>query len=199
MSAGSPTSSSAFATRDAALPARQRGFMHRQPFGDDLAHRHPRRQAAERVLEDDLHVARAAAAALRLSSVGEVGAVEADAALGCSSRSSAIAHGGFAGAAFADQRRPFRLRAPRRSTPSTAFTWPTVRRRTPRRIGKCTRTSVACDQRRRASAQRPRLALRLRGQQHAACRDGCGAANTFATPARPRPTAPFFITHTRSA
>jgi hypothetical protein len=31
--------------------------MHAQPLGDDLGRRHPRRQAAERVLEHDLHVA----------------------------------------------------------------------------------------------------------------------------------------------
>ncbi len=77
--------------------------MHRQALGDDLRHRQPRRQAAERVLEDDLHVGAQLPQALGLSSSARSTPGEPDAALRLHQAQQRIAHGGFAGAALADQ------------------------------------------------------------------------------------------------
>ena len=70
-------------------------------------------------------------------------------------------------------------------TPSTAFTWPTVRRRKPRLIGNQTLTSSAVRHGRRGEIGRRRLALRLGGEQHLAYRV-LRIGEHLARPARPR-------------
>ena len=76
--------------------------MHSQPLGDDLAHRKARRQAAEWVLEDDLHVG-AQMAQGRAIQPGQVLAGKGNAAFRGLQLEQCETHGGLAGAAFADQ------------------------------------------------------------------------------------------------
>ena len=128
-----------------------------QPFADDLADRHARAERAERILEDDLHLARAAAACSRWLSVCDVA--------GRRSRcrpSTAIepqqreAERGLARARFADHAERLALAqrdARRRRPPSRSRR---CARSTPRLIGNQTlRSSSRSDLRRRRHRRRP--------------------------------------------
>ena len=171
--------------------------MDRQPLADDLAGRHARRERAIGVLEHDLHPPRAAGAGAARTGL-DVAALEADRALAAAP---AAAARGRAWSCRCRSRRPGRPSRPRASqsvTPSTAFTWPTVRRSRPRRIGKWTliRSPSTTSRRvRRAPARGGRAA---RSPAASACRGGAGRRRPPAT--APCSTAsPSFITTTRSA
>ena len=104
-------------------------------FLDDLPDRHARRQAAEGVLEHDLHVPSQRAQPPRRPAL-DLLVAKADAALAPDQAQERQAERGLARAALATT--PTVRRAGRTSTPSTALT--TVWRSSPRWIGKCTLT-----------------------------------------------------------
>ena len=153
---------------DAALRARQGGLVHGQALGDDLRHRHPRRQAAERILEDDLHI-RAQSPQPLLVEFGQVRAVETDIAVRRHQPQQRIAHGGFAGAAFADQSDGLALMnhhidaIDRTDVPHGAAQHAAPDREVHAHIG-------SVDQRGRGWAQRQRPSARFGGQQHTSIR-----------------------------
>ena len=95
------------------------------------------------VLEDDLHRARAAAAARARDSVARSRPSKRTLPqVGGDQLQERLADGGLAAARLADQRQRAARRASSNDTPSTAFTWPTVRLKTPLRIGKWTLRSL---------------------------------------------------------
>ena len=159
-----PRRSASTARRSRSL-ARQRRLVHQQPFGDDLADRHARRQRAERILEDQLQLApqRPHCPAVGL---GDVAALEADRRL----RSAAAAAArGRASTCPIRIRRRCRWSGPRCSVIEM--------RSTARRIIGCAGEKAAADveghldiaaleQDRRVWRRRRLAAGRLGGQQH---------------------------------
>ena len=69
-------------------------------------------------------------------------------------------------------------------TPSTALTWPTVRRSTPRLIGNQTFRSVGLDHDRRGADRRRGRRASARRRAAAACRDAAGASKIVGDGAR---------------
>ena len=77
-------------------------LVNSKPFGDDLANVEPRREAAERILEDDLH-ARPQLAQRAAVKACQFAAFEADMAFGGFEPQQGEARGRFARAAFTDE------------------------------------------------------------------------------------------------
>ena len=119
------------------------GMWTQQALADDVADGHARRQRAEGVLEDDLHVACAAAASARQRAVCDVGADESRCARSTTSAAAAPARASSCPSRIRRRRPASARRAPRASTSSTALTWPTVRRSSPRLIGNQTFSPAA--------------------------------------------------------
>ena len=148
----------------AALVVVELGRLDRQAFLDDLADRHARRQRAVRVLEHDLHVfAQRAhfAAGQPVDALADVG-------------DRALARRSAAGWRVRASSCPSRIRRRRRASgpcaasataPSTALTWSTVRRSSPRLIGNQTFRSSVSTTTGAASLAGGGCALRLGGEQ----------------------------------